>query len=264
MKEPAAGPRSAPHGTLSWLTARSRGECREGSVLYFAPPHTFQAPGGGENQLVQTGRHLEAIGIPVRLFSPWTDRIETGRLLHLFGMSRDGLELARVAKARNVPVVLSPIFWYEPRTIAALEQDPIRKLASLGAWTLRRLFSKTPSWRRELLGLADLILPNSQSEADQLVRYFGVCRERIRIVPNGVIPSFGQASGELFLDCHGRAPFVLFVGRIEPRKNPLGLIRAIRKIGVPLVLIGAAPPGCESYEAECRRRRGPGHVAGAA
>ena len=41
------------------------------------------------------------IGIPVRLFSPWTDRLEAARLLHLFGMSREGLELARVAKARG-------------------------------------------------------------------------------------------------------------------------------------------------------------------
>jgi len=256
MKEPAASARTAPGATLSWLTARSRGELREGSVLLHAPAHVFQAPGGGENQLVQTGRHLEAIGIPVRLFSPWTDRIEAGRLLHLFGMSRDGLELARVAKARKIPVVLSPIFWYEPRALAALERDPVRKLVSLGAWSLRRLVSRTPSWRRELLGLADLVLPNSRSEAAQLARYFGVRRERIRIVPNGVIPSFGQASPELFLDRHGRLPFVLFVGRIEPRKNPLGLIQTIRKIGLSLVVIGAAPPGCESYETQCRRAGG--------
>jgi glycosyltransferase involved in cell wall biosynthesis len=253
MNEPVASTRTEAVATGSWLAARSRGECRQGSVLFYAPPHAFQAPGGGENQLVQTGRYLEAIGIPVRLFSPWTDRIEAGRLLHLFGMSREGIELARVAKARKVPVVLSPIFWYEPRALAALERDPKRKLASLGAWGLRRLVSNIPSWRRELLGLADLILPNSRSEAAQLVRFFGVGRERIRIVPNGVIPAFGRASSELFLDRHGLAPFVLFVGRIEPRKNPLGLIQAIRTIGLPLVVIGAAPPGCESYEAECRR-----------
>ena len=30
-----------------------------GSILFHAPSWVFQAPGGGENQLVQTGRHLE-------------------------------------------------------------------------------------------------------------------------------------------------------------------------------------------------------------
>ena len=93
----------------------SRGECRPGRCCSTPLPRRFQAPGGGENQLVQTGRHLEALGVPVRLFSAWTDRLETARLLHLFGMSREGLELAGVARARGVPVVLSPICWNEPR-----------------------------------------------------------------------------------------------------------------------------------------------------
>jgi glycosyltransferase involved in cell wall biosynthesis len=225
-------------------------------VLFFAPSHVFQAPGGGENQLVQTGRHLEAIGVPVRLFSPWTDRLEAGRILHIFGMSREGLELARVAKARRVPVVLSPIFWYEPRAICALEPNLVRKLGCVGAWALRRLAPGTPSWRRELLSLADLVLPSSRSEEAQLIRFFGVARERIRIVPNGVMPAFGRASAERFLDGYGTAPFVLFVGRIEPRKNPLGVIHTIRRLRLPLVVIGAAPPGRESYEAECRRAGG--------
>ena len=52
-------------------------------------------------------------------------------------MSREGLELARVAQARGVPVVLSPICWYEPRALAALEPGPLGKLASLAAWGLR-------------------------------------------------------------------------------------------------------------------------------
>src|SRR3954464_5083379 len=104
----------------SWSSSRSRGEMEPGSVLFHAPSSAFQAPGGGENQLVQTGRHLEALGIRVRLFSPWTDRLEDARLLHLVGMSREGSELARVARLRGVRVVLSPICWVEPRAIVAL------------------------------------------------------------------------------------------------------------------------------------------------
>src|SRR5439155_4026138 len=106
--------------TAGWLGARLREPMRRGAVLLHAPSHVFQSPGGGENQLVQTGRHLEALGVPVRPFPSWTDRLEQARLLHLFGMSREGLELARVARARGVPVVLSPICWYAPRSLAAL------------------------------------------------------------------------------------------------------------------------------------------------
>jgi len=260
MKRVASSPPGAPASTTSWLASRSQGKCPPRAVLLHAPSFVFQAPGGGENQLIQTGRHLEELGVPVRLFSGWTDRLESARLLHLFGMSREGLELARVARAVGIPVVLSPICWYEPRALAALERHPARKLASLAAWGLRCIAPGIPSWRRELLRLADLVLPNSRSEATQLVRLFGVARERIRVVPNGVLPAAGVASPKLFRERWPGGPFVLSVGRIEPRKNTLGLIRALGPLELPLVLIGEAPPRHRRYEHECRRAGGDGLV----
>jgi glycosyltransferase involved in cell wall biosynthesis len=217
-----------------------------------APTAAFQAAGGGENQLIQTGRHLEALGLRIRLFSPWTDRIERARLIHLFGMSHEGLELARVAKARRVPVVLSPICWYEPRALWALEPNLTRKLKSLAAWSLRRAVPRLPSWRHELLGLADAVLPNSPSEAAQLAQLFGIDRRKLRVVPNGVLSSMGSASALGFRRYWGDQPFVLTVSRIEPRKNPLGLIRAVRALGWPLVIIGQAAPRFEDYYRQCR------------
>ncbi len=253
-------PRTALATTESWLASRNRRECPAGAVFLHAPAVAFQAPGGGENQLVQTARHLESLDVPVRLFSPWIDRLESARLLHLFGMSREGLELARLAQTRGVPVVLSPICWYEPRALAALETHLARKAVGLAAWCLRRLTHRIPSWRRELLHLADAILPNSRAEADQLARLFGVARERLHVVPNGVLPAFGTASPEPFRERWGQDPFVLSVGRIEPRKNTLGLVQAIRRLELPLVVIGEAAPGHRGYAQKCRQA-GEGLVA---
>jgi glycosyltransferase involved in cell wall biosynthesis len=245
--------RAAHATTESWLASRHRRECPAGAVFVHAPTGAFQAPGGGENQLVQTARHLESLDVPVRPFSPWIDRLESARLLHVFGMSREGLELARLARSRRVPVVLSPICWYEPRALAALETHPARRAVALAAWCLRRLTHRLPSWRRELLHLADAVLPNSRSEADQLARLFGVPRARLHVVPNGVLPSFGTATPDRFRERWGPNPFVLSVGRIEPRKNTLELIRAIRRLGLPLVLIGEPEPGSRGYAQRCRR-----------
>jgi glycosyltransferase involved in cell wall biosynthesis len=256
MRRRIPSPRSWPSSTPAWLALRSQGESPPGAVLLHAPSTAFQAPGGGENQLVQTARHLEAREVPVRLFSPWTDRLETARLLHLFGMSREGLELARLAQTRGVPIVLSPICWYEPRALAALEADPVRKVAGLGAWCLRRLAPRLPTWRRELLHLVDAVLPNSRAEANQLARLFGVARARLRVVPNGVLPAFGTAGPELFRERWGPDPFVLSVGRIEPRKNTLGLIRAVRRLGLRLVIIGETAPGSRGYAQQCRHAGG--------
>ncbi len=253
MKTTAARLHEPPATIESWLAERSRAACPPNAVMLHAPSFAFQSPGGGENQLVQTAMHLDTLGVPVRLFSPWIDRLETGRLLHLFGMSREGLELARVARARGIPVVLSPICWYEPRALLALEQGFIGKFASLAAWGLRCLSPSIPGWRRELLQASDRVLPNSPSEAGQLIELFGVARDRIRVVPNGVAPSVALASPELFQRQWGADPFVLFVGRIEPRKNVFGLIRALNGMNLPLVVIGEAPPRHEGYMRECRR-----------
>ena len=239
-----------------WLGERTRGEMPSGAVVYHAPSTAFQSPGGGENQLVQTGRYLEARGVAIRPFVPWTDRVERAGLLHLFGMSREGLQLARVARAKGVPVVLSPICWIEPRAMAVLATDRLGRWSNRAKWRLKALVPRWPTWRRDLLRSADAILPNSAAEGEQLVRWFGADPARVRPVPNGVEERFARADPSAFRAAHGPGDFVLYVGRIEPRKNVLGLVEGVRAAGLPLVVIGDALPGCEAYAADCRRAGG--------
>ncbi len=107
-------------------------------------------------------------------------------------------------------------------------------------------------WRNELIRACDLLLPNSEAEAEQLVRLFRAHRKAIHVVPNGVDPRFEDADPALFRSIHGAGDFVLYAGRIEPRKNVLGLVHAAKRAGFPVVVIGDAPPGCEAYLAACR------------
>lgn len=237
---------------LEWVRARSRGSMLEGSVLFHAPSTVFQAPGGGEIQLAQTGRALERSGWVIRPFVGWTDRIEDARLLHLFGTSPEGLALARLARARGVPVVLSPICWFEPLALRALGGHPASAARALAAFALRRAFPSWPSWRRELLAVSDRILPNSASEARQLNRLFGIPRAKIAVVPNGVDERFGWASARPFHERFGVRDFVLYVGRVEPRKNVLGLIRSLQGTALPFVVIGEVVPGHEAYGQQCQ------------
>ena len=224
-----------------------------GSVFVHAPSFAFQAPGGGENQLVQTSRSLQSLGVNVWPFSPWVDRIDEARLLHLYGMSREGLELARVAKSQGIAVALSPICWFAPRALLALAPNRARAAFDLAKWSARRVVRRLPDWRRELLNLADAVLPNSHAEAQQLETLFGVDRRSIQVVSNGVDPRFAHASPNLFRERFGDLPFVLYVGRIEPRKNVLHLIRAVKLARLPLVIMGAIVPGHERYAERCRQ-----------
>ncbi len=110
-----------------------------------------------------------------------------------------------------------------------------------------------------MLSAADAVLPNSEAEARQLVRLFDLDPRAIQVVPNGVRQEFALASASSFRSRYGSGDFVLFVGRVEPRKNVLGLIQGLRTTGLPLVVIGEPPPGHEGYARQCRRD-GRGHV----
>jgi glycosyltransferase involved in cell wall biosynthesis len=238
---------------FDWLRERAETAMETGSVLVHAPAQVFQTPGGGEVQLAQTARHLADRGVPVRPFCPWRDRLEDARLLHLFGMSRDGLELARIAKSRGVPIVLSPICWFQPRALWTLATSRAEGASNLAKWATRAFIPRLPSWRRELLALCDRILPNSRAEADQLVGLFGADRDRVRIVPNGVDLRFAAADPSQFRDAFGDESFVLYCGRVEPRKNVLGLIRAVSQLGRRLAIFGDPVPGHEEYARVCVR-----------
>ncbi|MDX2036484.1 MAG: glycosyltransferase [Isosphaeraceae bacterium] len=254
--QPIASDSATPRADR-WLGARSTAIASDADVLFHAPSHVFQAPGGGENQLIQTGIHLERLGLSVRLFSPWVDRLEKYRILHLFGMSVEGLELARVARARGLRVVVSPICWFEPSAIYALAANRVRGAIDAAKWSLKRLVPRMPTMRGALLALADAILPNSQAEADQLVQLFGVDRSRIRVVPNGVDPRFARAEGSLFERTFGDRPDLLYVGRIEPRKNVLALIKSSVALSCSLTVIGRVPPAAEAFGKACRDAAGP-------
>ncbi len=93
----------------------------------------------------------------------------------------------------------------------------------------------------------------SQSTADDLIARLGVPRERVSVTPEGVSPSFRSAvlksesesvRAKYALD----APYLLYVGRIQPRKNIARLIEAFAALqteqpGLPHQLIIAGDAG---------------------
>ncbi len=71
---------------------------------------------------------------------------------------------------------------------------------------------------------ADVIFAVSEAAREDLVRSAGAPRERIVVTPNGVDPLFFEARAR-----EGpRAPYLLAVGNLEPRKNLPVLLEALR------------------------------------
>lgn len=102
-----------------------------------------------------------------------------------------------------------------------------------------RLYERATLQR--VLRAADLIVAPSQDTADDLNSLMGVAPDRIRVVWNGVQDIF---FGPIPAATELPAPYVLFVGTLEPRKNLPRLVEAmaaLRARGFPhrLVVAGA-------------------------
>ncbi len=222
-------------------------------VLCYTPPSALQNPGGGEVQLQKTAEHLRQLGIDAKPLDPWTDRVEDADWLHIFGMQPECLKMAQAAARAGVSIALSPIAWHDPAATWHLERGLVRKLRGVAGYSVRRLFHAVPSWRRDLIHMSDLVLPNSRAEAQQLRILFNADPARIAVIPNGVDERFAAGDPRLFADRFGVGNFVLVPGRIEPRKNQLTVIEALWGAGVDTVVLGDAHVGHRDYYDACRR-----------
>ncbi|MBN2295509.1 MAG: glycosyltransferase [Pirellulales bacterium] len=218
--------------------------------------NVMSAPGGGEVQMTATASALAKIGLRAKLWRPWEHKLAEGDCLHLFGSLPEHIPTIDAARRQGVRVVLSTIAWFD---LASYWREPGRLSRRLGAacrYVLRANWPSLPSWRRSLYHSVDMLLPNSSSEADQLMRLFQVPARRIHVVPNGADPRFAIADAGQFERKYGLRDFVLSIGRIEPRKNQLGLIRALKDTDMPLVVVGQPVPGHMAYHEACLREAG--------
>lgn len=186
-------------------------------IIFNTYATAFQCPGGGEIQLLRSKAALERRGHEVLLFDQWTHDLASADVIHQFSVQGGIYNLAYYARARGLPLVVSPILW--------LAQGP----------------SDYPMQEVELMTtLADVICPNSLAELERFVEVFSAPREKYRVTHNGVDSLFFEdVAPAAFLSASGiSGPFVLCVGNIEVRKNQLALLEATSRLGIHAVLVG--------------------------
>jgi glycosyltransferase involved in cell wall biosynthesis len=112
---------------------------------------------------------------------------------------------------------------------------------------------------------ADAILTPSRSTAEDIVSRTPVDPARVYVAPLAASMAAAEADPSATLDRLGvGAPYILFVGTLEPRKNLVSLVRAYRRAaeaGIPqtLVLAGATGWGAGPLERELALE-GPGRI----
>ena len=166
-------------------------------AAFFVYPTAFQSPGGGEILLLKTKQYLEREDVHVKLFDMWSDKLNQFDLLHIFGSVKDCLPIIQDAQKLGIKIVLSTICWYSWRAAWGIYSDPYQRFLSLERHAAKTFFPFFPSMRKTMMQLSDLLCPNSETEADQLKRYFQIPEEKIRVIPNGVDPRSEEHTSEL-------------------------------------------------------------------
>jgi glycosyltransferase involved in cell wall biosynthesis len=227
-------------------------------ILFNTSRGAFRHPGGGEVQLLETKRGLEKLGHSVKILEGENYRADFTEfdVFHNFNIHRDNWPFIRDAKKAGLPVAISTIYWPSLRYAMAGHLPPSKKIKMVAAELANRLGGPKFGTVKKMLAAADILLPNSIAEGKQLKRVFGVEEEKLLVVHNGVEGRFAGASPKLFEKTHGLKDFVLFVGRIEERKNVLGLIEAFNAIkgSENLVIIGSAAEKDKAYFEKCVKK----------
>ncbi len=117
-------------------------------------------------------------------------------------------------------------------------------------------------WKREQLGrgydasswvektaieMADAVIAVSNETKDDVLKYFNVPEEKIKVIYNGInLQEYAVTEETSALDAYGidpSKPFVLFVGRITRQKGIIHLVNAIKYIDseTQIVLCAGAP-----------------------
>ncbi len=204
--------------------------------------------GGVEVQMRSLARELAKHGHEVEFFDTWKRYdLKEYTFFHLFGSHVGTYHLGRSIHGLGMRLIVTPVFYsrHNPARVATAVGIAAKVRQRGGFWT-EHMFC------RELCEMAELVLPDTKDEMGMLARGFGVPRDKMHELPNGVEERFANASPDLFVKEYGLKDFVLYVGHIGPaRKNVYPMLKAVKELGVQAVLIG--PVSETGYANQCMK-----------
>lgn len=194
--------------------------------------------GGGETQTINTMQAIKKRGIDIDYYDLWNKDYSCD-IVHIFGCHDWLYKWASLAKDKGYKIALSTIAYSQTRMNYKRKAYDIFD-SMLPIDTAYRM-------NRKLIQLADVLLPNSEEEGRYLDEILGASNKKKIVVPNATDLRYKNADKTAFIKEYGLDNFVLCVGKIEPRKNQLNLVKALAGTDIPLVILGSYIPNDKNY-----------------
>lgn len=199
--------------------------------------------------MMKTAAYLRKRGVEIEFTNGCKIDWKNFDVFHNFNIHRDNASIIKEAKSNGLKLAISTIYWPSLK-FALLGSNGIKEKLLAAASRLDNKLNPF-SQVRKIVRSADALLPNSAAEGKILQSEFGARAEKIFVVPNAVDSNY-IGDPAIFEKKFGLRDFVLYVGRIEPRKNVLGLVNAVKGTGLELAIIGEATHYSKAYAEQCR------------
>lgn len=217
-------------------------------VLFLTYPRIGLNRGGLQIQIEETARSLSKLGLDVVQYDPWKNQVPDVDICHVFSIDCSMVDHVTRAVKLKVPVVVCPV-------LNIFNSPPLLSIVKQKLSVLPGVYSDLKR-AKVMLDAAALVLAANSDERELLTKVFNVEPSKLRIIPNGISMTFRDGDPQLFQEKYGTKNFVLNVASIEPRKNQLTLVRAMRGLPYTLVLVGRASPENERYFKQVKAEAG--------
>lgn len=184
-------------------------------ILLTTYQHAYLKKAGGEFEIFSVSERLKQHGLVADIYGPFSRSLEHYDIVLHFSVHGGGLDLLRYVRQHQKPMVLWPNLWLNT---ASPEIEALVK---------------------EHTELADAVIFKSLAEQAMFASFFDLPPTKVRrvITPADAI-YLKPAPANLFRSLYGVDRYVIGIGIIEPNKNQLHVIRALKGTGIKLVLVG--------------------------
>ena len=195
--------------------------------------------GGVQIRMKKIFALLKEKKIDVKFFDKFADNIEDYDIVHLFKLEYQKYPMIECAKNKNKKIVLSTIMSTKIGWKKHI-QKIISKLPFLSIYKINL----------KILNLSDALICETPDEKNYIARNYNINPNKIHVIANGV-EKIEYNGTEIFKKIGGQQKYVLQVGRFDPNKNQLNVIKALKNTDINIIFIGGEDFTNKDYYSKC-------------